>query len=143
MSTGKTRPLRVSTAVKWRRAFVAFLIVATGFAPVANAACDLAHLAGHLRSHDATLATWMADPSPSVPDDEDGSCCGRASEALVSEAKLPVADGALAPLVTGAYALAVNRSPGVKVEFCDPVIIRQHALAPPEPAFRRVPRLLL
>ena len=133
---------RVSIAMRWRRALVAFLVVAAGFAPIANAACDLEYLAGQLGLAGAGAAAEVTAPSPSVPHDEDGACCGHVPGAVVVEAKMPLADGALSLSSTGPVVLAAAHPPGIRAERRGPVI-RQHALAPPEHAFRRVPQLLL
>lgn len=142
MSPNRMHTRRVSSAMKWRRALVVLLVFVAGFAPVAKALCDYEDLASRLGTVDPSLATGAVTPSPSVPHDEDGSCCGHEPEAFATQVKVPVADGAPALSPAGAQVLAAGRALGLSVGPPGP-IVRQHALAPPEPAFRRVPRLLL
>jgi hypothetical protein len=134
MSTSRTRPW-VSAAAKWRRALAVVLMLLIGFAPVAKAACDLEALAAHLGDAAARLAAPL-------PPDDDGACCDHEPGAFVLQAKTPLADATLVPSVAdvplgaASHALAARPArPGS--------IRRAYSHAPPEPVFRRVPRLLI
>jgi hypothetical protein len=125
------RTLPNSLAVTRRRALVALLIVAAGFAPVVSAVCDLAVPAAH---------AGAGGLAPAQNDDD--ARCAHELDAFVVQARLPAADGALAVSPGAVPVLVTGCALGLRTASADPVI-REHASAPPEPVFRRVPRLLL
>lgn len=126
-------------AATWRRALVAALMLLVSVAPVASAACDLDDIASH-RGGAGPVHTLV--PHAPLPHDDDGACCAHEPEVFAVQAKLPAADGELAGLSVGITVLVAGRAPGLRIAHAGPTV-RQRSSAPPEPTFRRVPRLLL
>jgi hypothetical protein len=140
MSTSRSHAFRVSTAVKWRRALVAALMLLVGLAPVAKAACDIEALAAHPGGGAGTIPA--SSPQAPHPHDDDGTCCDHEPGAFVVQAKPPAADGAPVLTPPGAHAAPADRGRSTRTAFLAPTS-RRYPAAPPEPVFRRVPRLLI
>jgi hypothetical protein len=138
MSTSRSHAFRVSTAMKWRRALVAALMLLVGFAPVAKAACDVEALAAHLGGAGTISAT---SPHAPHPHDDEGTCCDHEPAAFVAQAKPPAADGASVLTPAGAHAALADGGRMARTAYRAPTS-RRYPAAPPEPVFRRVPRLL-
>lgn len=139
MITRRAQAFGRSTVAKWRRALLVALMLAIGFAPVAKAACDFEALAAQLGGTATALESGFNAP---LPHDDDGTCCDHEPRAVVVPAKLPIADATLVLSLAGASVApaAIGFTTGTAV--LGPVRLRATA-APPEPVFRRVPRLLI
>lgn len=135
----------ICIASRWRRAIISLLLVVAAFAPVARAACAFEHLTGHLGSNDTVSATaevaitGFYAPAPS----DDESCCGNEPDLFLAQAKAPTPDASFGLLTPGAHvAPGADHTPKFRAAVPGPIWPRR-ALAPVEPVFRRVPRLLI
>jgi hypothetical protein len=118
MSTRRIHAFRMSTAVKWRRVLFAALMFVVGFAPVAKVACDLDALAAQLGGPGTALATALG---AHFPHDDDATL-------VLSPVGVQVALAEIG-FVTMTAVLGPTG--------------RRYPAPPPEPVFRRVPRLLI
>ena len=130
--------LRGSRAKRWRAALACLLIGVTVFAPIARAVCDLEHFAaaGGAVYTSATDAS-DAEASAATPG------CGDQPDAMTEHRKPATPETAVTPstplpqfLPSASSYLSLPRTA------IGPVHAR-HRLLPPEPAFRRVPKLLI
>ena len=139
MAPRRIHAFRRSTVAKWRRALVAALMLVVGFAPAAKAVCDLEAVATQLSGAGAAL-----EPAPSAPSphDDDGTCCEHEPGAFIVPAKLPVADATLALALAGVHVAPPEIGFVTRTAVLGPTG-RRCPPAPPEPVFRRVPRLLI
>jgi hypothetical protein len=135
----RVRKAKRSIAARWRRALLGALMLVLAFVPVAKAACDLEALAVQLGS--AGVALKIASEALS-PHDDEALCCDHEPGAFVVQAKSPIADATLLPSAAAAHLDIGDRPLYVRAELPSS-IYRTHAAAPPEPVFRRVPRLLI
>jgi hypothetical protein len=139
MSTRRIHAFRMSTAVKWRRVLFAALMFVVGFAPVAKVACDLDALAAQLGGPGTALATALG---AHFPHDDDGTCCDHEPGAFVAPAKLPAADATLVLSPVGVQVALAEIGFVTMTAVLGPTG-RRYPAPPPEPVFRRVPRLLI
>lgn len=139
MITRRAHAFGRSTVVEWRRALLVALMLAIGFAPVAKAACDVEVLAAQIGGAATALESGADAP---LPHDDGGTCCDHAPQAIVVPAKLPVADATLVLSLVGPYVTPAEIGFTTRTAVLGPVG-RRDAAAPPEPVFRRVPRLLI
>lgn len=126
----------------WRRLVVYALIAFVAYAPLAKAACEIEHLAlSAIAAAPAQTGAVPDTPASEPSSDEQDQCCADEAAAVMTQTRAASVDGAL--LLTADFHLPT----GVVV-----VVIPQHAPArlafvnhrppPPEPVFRRVPKLL-
>ena len=139
MAARRIHVLRSSSAAKWRRALFVALMLVVGFAPFAKAACDLEALAARLAGAGSPHESAQSTP---FPHDDDGTCCDHEPDAFVVPAKLPVADATLVSSPVGAHVAPAGIGSIARTVALGPTG-RHYPAAPPEPVFRRVPRLLI
>jgi hypothetical protein len=138
----RTHTIRPAFAAKWRHALVSVLIALTAFAPIARAACDYEHVAGIV--HSSGTDTHAARDEAGNPDSSYlESCSGDNCHAISEDVRPATADANVGPGTPTLHALsaAVASLSQHRVRL-DP-IRRQHPLPPSEPAFKRVPKLLI
>jgi len=134
--------VQMARAATWRQALVSVLIVFTAFGPIARAACDFEHVANVIDgSGTDTHAPSVEADDPDSSDLE--SCCSDSVHAISEHVRTAAVDANVAPSTSTLHALsAAFSSLSLSRVRPDPVA-RRHPLPPPEPAFRRVPKLLI
>jgi hypothetical protein len=120
----------------WRSVTACLLAALVAFAPVARAVCDLQHV--------ATVGTGMSgchtDGAADTHRDAPATCCDDGSPAMTPEARVAgdasAAASAAQPPAFLSHAFTPASAHATPIR-------GQHAPPPSEPAFRRVPKLLI
>ena len=135
--------VQLARSTTWRQALVSVLIVFTVFGPIARAACDFEHVADVIDGS----GTDIHGPSDEAgnPDSSDlESCCGDSVHAISEHARTAAGDASVGPGTPTLHALSTAFSSSLSVYRVRPdPVARRHPLPPAEPAFRRVPKLLI
>jgi hypothetical protein len=134
--------VQLARAATWRQALVSVLIVLMTFAPIARAACDYEHVAdiGHSSGTDTQAASGATD-NPDSSDLE--SCCNGSVHAISEHARTAAVDASVGPGTPTLHTLSTASASLSQYRVRLDPIRRQHPLPPVEPAFRRVPKLLI
>ena len=135
----------------WRRLLVYAVLAFVAFAPIAKAACDFERLVPHghfpgdahasalAKVHVHASAHGEAHPHASAgADGMDNRCDRMSTAAVVAEARAVHIDSLTSPTI--GFVVRVFRAPPLRV----PNVLRGlHRTPPPEPVFRRLPKLLI
>jgi hypothetical protein len=130
-------------AATWRHVLVLLLVALTTFAPIARAACDYQHVAelAHNTTTDSRAANQAVDHNPDSSNH--GTCCSDSLH-VISEYVITSAFDATA----GTFTPTLQSTPvaviSLSLQKVGPDLMsRRRPLPPVEPAFRRVPKLLI
>jgi hypothetical protein len=127
----------------WRRVGLALLVLVVGMAPVVKAACELEHVAAVGHHDDSSPQAQGAPSAPEhAPHGSEDLCCGHPAVASANHAAWSALAGD-APIVPAALPTPVFAPPAVPPALARAYLRRYTSLPPPEPVFRRVPRLLI
>jgi hypothetical protein len=133
--------IRLVRAATGRQALVSVLIGLIAFGPIAAAACDYEHV-GNVNG--AETDTVGIDDDGRSPDSSNlQSWCDDHYDAITENVRPAAVDANVGPITPTLHAIpAAFSSLSLHRVRSDPVR-RQHPSPPPEPAFRRVPKLLI
>jgi hypothetical protein len=137
------RVARLGRMAAWRRVLVYAVLAFIAYTPVAKAVCELERLTPfvHVQEHAQCSAHEPAAAADDCVVGQD-SCCGSGSIAVKSETRTASFEGLAAqaalwlPLVPAASLPVPGRAH-------EKVGLDLHRNPPPEPVFRRLPKLLI
>lgn len=124
------------------RLLVYALIAFIAYAPLAKAACEIEHLA-LLAQANAQVQAQMPDETRAAdqsPVDDQDPCCADDSASAMTQTRAAPVDGALLLAAEFHPTASVIVSVPPSVRPANPAYL-QHRSPPPEPVFRRVPKL--
>ena len=138
----RTHIIRPARAAAWRQALVSVLIAFTAFGPIATAACDFEHVVDVIGGRGTDTQARSVDAgSPDSSNLE--SCCGDSDHAITEHVRTAAVDANVGPGTATLHARSAAFSSLSLYRVRPDPVARRHPLPPAEPAFRRVPKLLI
>jgi hypothetical protein len=134
--------IRLARAATGRQALMSVLIAFITFGPIAAAACDYEHV-GNVNGAGTDIYGAGIDDARSPDSSNLQSWCDDHCDAITENVRPAAVDANVGPVTPTLHALpAAFSSLSLHRVRSDPVR-RQHPSPPPEPAFRRIPKLLI